>query len=102
MNNKLREEILAYQAIAQQAKSAGSKLANKLVASFGWTILERVANVDDSYYSWDHPVAVSPELVRHKDWELVVFDGHDGCWNIDAILAKSEWDDHVVVLSVIS
>ena len=52
MEDTLQQQIAAYQAIAQQAKSAGRKLVQRLEL-LGWTMLERV-------FDYDVPVMISP------------------------------------------
>lgn len=101
MEDTLQQQITNYQAIAQQARSAGSALAFKL-ESLGWTVLERIVDEDSPVMNGDCPVAISPELMAHEDWNLAVFDEDEGVYDIDAIVNKGEWDDHIVRFLVIS
>jgi hypothetical protein len=101
MEDTLQSQIAHYQAIAQQARSAGSALAFRL-ESLGWTILERIVDEDSPVVSGDYPVAISPELMAHEDWNLAVFDEEEDAYNIDALFDKSEWDEHIVRFLVIS
>lgn len=102
MNGELQKQIADYQAISQQAKSAGRKLAQKL-ESLGWAILERIVDEDGSVIGGDCPAAFSPELQAHKDWNLVVEDDNVDGWNIDALLVSAnDWSDHIVRFPVIS
>jgi hypothetical protein len=99
MESTLQEQILAYQAIAQQAKSAGRKLVQRL-ESLGWTMLECV-------FDYDSPVMISPELINHQDWERAEYNEDDRWWEIEAITRQSlfagenDWSDHIVEISVI-
>jgi hypothetical protein len=107
VENTLQKQIAEYQAIAQQARSAGSELAFKL-ESLGWTILERIVDADSPVINGDCPVAISPELMAHEDWKLAIFDEDEDCYNIDALLDMSalydgrEWSDYIVRFPVIS
>lgn len=94
----LEQQIADYQAIAQQAKSAGRKLIQRL-HSLGWTMLERV-------FDYDGIVMISPELKSHEQWEtLAYYDEEEGQWIINVFIARAEgdidWSDHIVELSVI-
>ena len=99
MEDTLQKQIADYQAIAQQAKSAGRKLVQRLEL-LGWTMLDRV-------FDYDGPVMVSPELYNHKDWEEAVYDDDLDCHNIEDIFrlgsfaGGNDWSDHIVEISVI-
>jgi hypothetical protein len=93
----LQQQIADYQAIAQQAKSAGRKLVQRL-KSLGWTMLERV-------FDYDGPVMISPELMAHEDWEWAFFDDDMDWHNVDYLTkfekTEIDWSDHIVEISVI-
>ena len=99
MDSQVQSAIADYQAIAQQARSAGRKLVQRL-ESLGWTMLERV-------FYYDGPVMISPELYNHKDWEEAVYDDDLDCHNIEDIFrlgsfaGGNDWSDHIVEISVI-
>lgn len=99
MEDALQKQIVDYQAIAQQAKSAGRKLVQRL-ESLGWTMLERV-------FDYDGPVMISPELRNHEDWELATYSDEDECHNLDdihrlnAFAGNNDWSDDIIEVSVI-
>ena len=98
MDKVLQEEILAYQAIAQQAKSTGSALARKL-EGLGWTMIERV-------FDYDGVVMISPELIHHEDWKWHFFDDDEDQHHLDYLTdlnkTENDWSDHIVEISVCS
>ena len=98
MDKTLWGQIADYQAIAQQAKSAGRKLVQRL-ESLGWTMLERV-------FDYDGVVMISPELMAHEDWKWHFFDDDEDLHHLDYLLAEfnkteNDWSDHIVEISVI-
>lgn len=97
MENTLQDQVAAYQAIAQQAKSAGRKLVQRL-ESLGWTMLERV-------FDYDGIVMVSPELTAHEDWKWAFFDDDLDCHNLDYLTkfekTEKDWSDNIIEVSVI-
>lgn len=99
MEDTLQQQIAAYQAIAQQAKSAGRKLVQRL-ESLGWTMLECV-------FDYDGPVMISPELVASSDWEMAYHDTDEDWWNIEDVISQArfmnenDWSDHIIDISVI-
>jgi len=94
MEDTLQEQITDYQAIAQQAKSAGRKLVQRL-ESLGWTMFERV-------FDYDGPVMISPELMAHEDWELVGINQELADDDVYVLYElPSTWSDHIIEISVI-